>query len=123
MSDHGAPDAATSRVKLIETAGRGFQTLSDDKIFVTAELSYAFDLSDFIQSGATICNDFFLPDLAGCDVTECQHRVELVIVTDCQLLYVFNIKGDSRLTGIVWSLFLPCINMCNVYSGACLLMD
>ena len=47
-----------SRVKLIET---GFQTLSDDKIFVTAELSYAFDLSDFIQSGATICNDFFYP--------------------------------------------------------------
>ena len=48
MSDQGAPDAASSRVKLIET---GFQTLSDDKISVTAELSYAFDLSDFIQSG------------------------------------------------------------------------
>ena len=85
MSDQGAPDAASSRVKLIET---GFQTLSDDKIFVTAELSYAFDLSDFIQSGRQFVMTF-LPDCAGCDVTECQHRVGLVIFTDCQLLYVF----------------------------------
>ena len=61
VSDHGAPDAATSRVKLIETAGRGFQTLSDDKIFVTAELSYAFDLSDFIQSGRQFVMTFFYP--------------------------------------------------------------
>ena len=67
VSDHGAPDAApvppslpaTSRVKLIETAGRGFQTLSDDKIFVTAQLSYAFDLSDFIQSGRQFVMTFF----------------------------------------------------------------
>ena len=63
MSDHRAPDAASSRVKLIET---GFQTLSDDKIFVTAELSYAFDLSDFIQSGRQFVMTFS-PDPAASD--------------------------------------------------------
>ena len=48
----------SSRVKLIET---GFQTLSDDKIFVTAEFSYAFDLSDFIQSRRQFVMTFFSP--------------------------------------------------------------